>query len=450
MQGSCRKAEAIPLKFSMLVMWSTLLIYVLGPIRWIQEWDFAEIITILLLVCYFFAFAFGYDLCRGTISRSRAARERIARSKKWMKILSITIYINFFLTVGNALLYGGAANVSELVHKAMQGLASPSTVYYSKDASSRAGSLIVWITFAYSPMMYITSILSIVRFGALSKIKKACVVATLLIEVLRWLSVGTNKGLFDIVLLFLTYYLILRMMYYGNETEHTRKNRRKIRRIMLAVIVLAALFFAFFGSAISSRVGGIYNESNYLSFPYNMIPEGLRFLVEKMDSYLVQGYDNLEKIIENCNFQWTFGIGNSRFLMDVMKRLVGIDITGRTYPYQLGAYGVDPLASWHSAYAWFAGDLTFIGIIFLMFIAGYYMCCLARDVIYREDPISMALLYLMIMMVTNASCTNYVLAYTNGFWGFWGLFIWRILNKRHIRIVLKGIKRDLAEKSVER
>jgi len=43
------------------------------------------------------------------------------------------------------------------------------------------------------------------------------------------------------------------------------------------------------------------------------------------------------------------------------------------------------------------------------------------------------LLYLMVLMVVNASCTNYVLAYTNGFVGFWGLFAIRWLQ-HHDRI----------------
>ena len=144
----------------------------------------------------------------------------------------------------------------------------------------------------------------------------------------------------------------------------------------------------------------------------------------------------MEKIIENCEFQWTFGAGNSRFLMDALEKL-GIFLEERTYPYQLAQYNVDPLASWHSAYAWFASDLTFVGVIFLMFAAGHYMCGLARDVITKEDPVAMALLYLMIMMVTNASCTNYVLAYTNGFLGFWGLFILRIIQKKRIRFLIR-------------
>ena len=330
MQSRWRRAEAIPLKFSLLVMWATLAVYLFGPIRWIEQWNFAEVATILLLMLYFMAFALGYYFCGRVSPRKKKAKVSAARSAQWTKFLRVTIYVNLFLTVGNALLYGGVGSVTDLFMKAIQGLTSPSEVYYAKDASSRAGSLIVWITFAYSPVMYITNFLSIFRFSTLNKLQRTCVVLTLLIEMLRWLSVGTNKGLFDIVLLFLTYYLVIRMLYYGRETERTKRNRKRIRMMMLAVVICIILFFSFFGSAISSRVGGVYNESNYIAFPYNLIPEGLRFLIDRADDYLVQGYDHMEMIIEHCEFRWTFGIGNSRFLMDTFNRLLGIDLTART------------------------------------------------------------------------------------------------------------------------
>lgn len=427
------KAEYIPLWFSMAVMWMTLLIYVAGPIRFIDKWDFAEFITILLLTLYFLAFAAGY-LLRGKRYRRRQIKQRdLTELPIWKKILSVSIWINLFLTVTNAQIYSSTTDIFSLFGQAIEGILSPGSVYFGKDASSRMGSVAIWITFLYSPLMYITNILSLYKFKTLTKNEKAAVVFTFVVEAARWLSVGTNKGLFDIVLLFVTFYLVLCMHYLGRPSSRTLKNKRTIRKITVIVLVALLLFFMFFSMAISSRVSGQYDKENYESFPYNLIPEGMRFFVDKAVTYLVHGYNNMERIIENCDFQWTFGVGNSRFTLQIVDKLLGTNLTGRTYPYQLQQYGVDPLVSWHSAYSWFASDLTFAGVIFLMFFAGYFMCGLAHDVVHRADPVAMALLYLMIMMVVNASCTNYVLAYTNGFAGFWGLFCIRWLQK-HKRV----------------
>ena len=71
MKRKLLKAEYLPLWLSMLVMWFTLFIYVAGPIRWIENWNFAEVITILLLVSYFVAFAAGYLLRNKKLSKSK-------------------------------------------------------------------------------------------------------------------------------------------------------------------------------------------------------------------------------------------------------------------------------------------------------------------------------------------------------------------------------------------
>jgi len=423
------KAEYLPLWFSMLVMWFTLFIYVAGPVRWIDKWDWAEFITILLLVLYFVAFAAGYLLRSKKLAKKEPVLMDLTEHFNWKKFLRISIWINLFLTVSNAQIYSSTSDIISLFIQAIKGIFSPDAVYYGKDASSRMGNVVVWLTFLYSPAMYITWFLSVFKFKSLEKRERIVVVFTFAVELARWLSVGTNKGLFDIVLLFVTFFLVLCMHYLGRPDFKTEENRALIKRITIIVMVALILFFAFFGMALSARVNGQYNEENYAHFPYNLVPKGLRFLVDKAVHYLVHGYNNMERIIENCEFKWTFGLGNSRFSMQIVNIIFGVDLTGRTYPYQLKEFGVDPLVSWHSAYSWFASDLTFVGVIVLMFFAGYYMCGLTYDVVQRKDPVAMALLYLMVLMVVNASCTNYVLAYTNGFAGFWGLFVIRWLQK---------------------
>lgn len=441
------KAEYIPLWFSMLVMWMTLFIYVAGPIRWIDSWNIAEFLTILLLVLYFLAFAAGYLFHSRKNSLKSIQQTNLSDTDVWKKILRVAIWINLFLTVTNAQIYSSTTDIFSLFGQAIKGIISPSVVYYGKDASSRMGSIAVWITFFYSPIMYITMFLSVFKFTLLEKKEKIAVVFTFVTEMARWLSVGTNKGLFDILLLFLTFLLVFCMHFIGRKECMTEKNKIVLKRFAIIVLVALLLFFFFFSIAISSRVNGAYEEERYSSFPYNLIPRGMRFFVDKAVFYLTHGYNNMARIIENCEFKWTFGFGNSRFAMQVVNMVLGIDLTNRTYPYQLQNYGVDPLVNWHSAYSWIASDITFVGIIALMFLAGYYMCGLAHDVINHVDPVAMALLYLMIMMVTNASCTNYVLAYTNGFSGFWGLVCIRWLQKhKRIQIIVLGISRKVIEK----
>ena len=433
MNKSIKRVLRLPIRLALAVMFFTLATYLFGPIRWIKQWNGYEVATIALLLSYFVAFGLGYHyrVSRRRLSSLHGAWGGVTfEVQRWLGVLKYTIIINLLLTVGNAFLYTQVRSVSSLFSEMLRGLTSPSAVYYEKDASSRASSIIVWVTLLYSPMMYVTQFQSLYLFRKLKLSYKVMVVFTFMVEVARWLALGTNKGLFDIVLLFGANYVIKIMRFYSIGQERTRKNRKRNVIILFICVAAVIAFFAFFGKAMSARVGGAYDPDNFSRYPYSLIPKEFRVLAEKFDSYLVQGYDHLEEIIEHCKFKWTFGVGNSRFLMDSIRRISGLNLTPRTYPYQLQAFGVDPLVSWHSAYAWFASDLTFFGIIPLMFFAGSFFARLCMDVVLNEYPVAMTLFYLMVLMIVNASCTNYVLAYSNGFIGFWVLFFIYWLKKK--------------------
>ena len=224
------------------------------------------------------------------------------------------------------------------------------------------------------------------------------------------------------------------MVLLSDDKEHTYKLKKTLRHVLLVVSISLVAFLAFFGTAISARVGGVYHKEYFDVFPYNQLPVELRFFVEKFDSYLTQGYNNFILIVQNCEFKWTFGIGNSRFMMQIFDSVFGIDLTARTYPYQLEFFGVDPLVSWHTAYGWFASDLTIFGIIPFMIFVGYFTSGLVKEVIANRDPISMTLLYMMLLSIINASCTNYILAYSGSFVPFVALIILRWCRKHNVVI----------------
>ncbi len=429
-----RKALFLPLIVIAGIMIISLLVFYFGPIPWIDRIDFAVVKGSMLFIFYVLAFIFGY-YCRVPRKGKKVYKiqEDSKINRKIFKLLKYTIIINLVLTIANAFIYGGVTSISQLFTKMLNGLSSPDSVYYAKDASSRSGNIIVWITCFYSPIMYLTEVYALIMFKKLKNSLKVCYLLTLIVEVMRWLAVGTNRGLFDIVLLLLYGGLISRVKFYGKNERKTAKEKSRQRKFIIIILGFIILFFVFFSYALSARINNSFHQEYFDSIPYKWLPNSMKFFAEQFDSYLTQGYSNTIKIIRNCKFKWTFGIGNSRFLLGIFSRFIGVALEGRTYPYQLEQYGIDPLASWHTAYSWFASDLTYFGIIPFMFIVGYFMCSLVREVLLENNPISLALLYLVFLSMVNISCTNYVLAFTNGFIGFWGLFIYRLLKKYNIK-----------------
>lgn len=433
-----RNALKLPMKICMMVMVATIVLFLWGPIPWVKQVDIAVVTGIALFILYAFAFMLGYYY---RLPRSGERQYVIVDNvnKQMMSMMRYTLFINLILTVANAFIYGGVSSLSQLFNAVIKGLTSPSTVYYGKDVSSRSGNIIVLFTCAYSPILYLTQVYAMLVFKKLNKKQKVCYVVTLVIEIMRWLAVGTNKGLFDIVLLIVYVFCVTQMKYKSKGRLKKAKDRRKQKKMMLFVIIGIILFFLFFSYALSSRVKGEYHQAYFETFPYKWLPDGMKFFLEKFDSYLTQGYANTIKILRNCQFKWTYGAGNSRFLMDTIKRIFKISLEENTYPYQLAKFGVDPLAEWHSAYSWFASDITYVGIIPFMFMVGYFMSSLASEVLLKDDPISLTLLYFVFISIVNISCTNYVLAYRNGFVAFWLLFLLRGIKKHNIRFNGKKI-----------
>ena len=419
------KALALPRKLCVLYMIAVLVLFLAGPIKWIDEWDLAAVMGVCLICLYIIAFRLGYGRNRCYVYESveTANPARIATREKYVKLLNIFVWVYLVLTVLNAFEYAGATSLSGLWANVKEALTSPDQAYYNKDVSSRSGNILAYVTLIFEPIMFITKVNAFLYYKYLNKFAKICAPFALVVEVFRWLAVGTNKGLLDVLVLLFTIYLI--SMQRRKITERKKANKK----IFVIIIILTILFLAFFATALSARVGGEYDKSLYTDFPYNLVPEGLRFFVTKFDSYITQGYSNMIKCIRYCEWKPTFPIGHSRFLMDTAKRFFGIDVFENTYPAQLATEGVDPLVSWHSAYSWIASDISFFGIIIFMFFVGRFTSKLVKESFWDHDPISSALLYMVILGVINSSCTNYVLAYSNMMIAFWGLFVVRLVLK---------------------
>ena len=419
------RALDLPRKLCVIYMVAVLALFLVGPRTWIEEWDYAALLGVFLICSYIVAFYVGYGRRRSAaVDISDALLSEQDRTcEKCVKFVNVTVWIYLVLTMLNAFEYAGASSLSELWQNVKTGLLSPADVYYNKDVSSRAGNVLTYVTLLLEPVMFITKVNIFLYYKRLNLAAKILAPLTIVIEAFRWLAVGTNKGLLDILVL-------LAAVYFISMQRHKITEGKKLNKKLLAVILIfTVLFLAFFATALSARVGGEYDTTLYDSFPYNMVPEGLRFFVTKFDSYLTQGYANMIKCIRYCEWKPTFPIGHSRFLMDMADRFFGIDVFSNTYPAQLEAHGVNALVSWHSAYSWLASDISFFGIIIFMFFVGRFTSKLVREAFLEHDPVSSALLYIVFLGIINSSCTNYVLAYSNMMIAFWGLFAIRLVRR---------------------
>jgi hypothetical protein len=78
-----------------------------------------------------------------------------------------------------------------------------------------------------------------------------------------------------------------------------------------------------------------------------------------------QGYYHACRALD-IDFRWTKFLGSNGSLVALAERL-GIDVWNNTYMHRLQRDGIDEYAVWHSAYTWWAGDVTFYGVPLLLF-----------------------------------------------------------------------------------
>ena len=87
-------------------------------------------------------------------------------------------------------------------------------------------------------------------------------------------------------------------------------------------------------------------------------------------SYLCQGYYHTALAFD-LEFESTWLLGSNPALLS-LGSLLGLDMWERTYMHRLeAAAGVDQFGSWHSAYTWYACDVSFYGVPGVLFLLAY-------------------------------------------------------------------------------
>jgi hypothetical protein len=103
---------------------------------------------------------------------------------------------------------------------------------------------------------------------------------------------------------------------------------------------------------------------------FSIVPEPLWPTYILVVSYLGQGYYHTCFALD-LDFRSTGLLGNNPALVS-LATAAGIDVWSDTYMHRLQRQGIDEYGVWHSAYTWFASDVSFYGVPVLLFFIGYF------------------------------------------------------------------------------
>ncbi|MBY6052631.1 hypothetical protein [Cytobacillus firmus] len=358
---------------------------------------------------------------------------------KFLFVITVLLYIpTFILRIGI-----DSFNISVIFLEIKNGIINPGEQYLDKinsQGSTEVSMINTIISAIYAPFYWLLVPLSLVNWKRLTYFLKLGLIFLILLEILSWVSIGTNKGIFDTVFI-LTFSLIIKVYldnYDGDfNKKYSNSNSKKKFNIFIFFGLFLLLAITYMYNAISSRTGSIsnYNAAANITVDFNspimsIVPSFLEDIVIMLSSYLTQGYYGLS-LAMNEGFTSTYGFGNSWFLLNVYEQITGDEtLVYKTYPFKIVESGWDPFINWHSIYTWLASDYSFIGVLILMTIIGYLFGEVWKSLLIQRNIFSFALFILFMIMFMYFPANNQIFAFIQTFSAFWVLFILWILSTR--------------------
>ena len=451
----------------------TIVLYQFGPLDWKTE---NEGMFWFFLAMYHIAFIGGYLLSTKAI-KARPSQMQTAqmnpRLYRWLIWGVLAVCVVCACIEYKNLTHASSYIPYELPKNFIAGLINPAKQYYSKfTAAGVSSSKLVTAISALFSFLYVSLIpLMVVEWKRFSVPQRIVAFLIILFKVVTYVSVATNKGIFDTMFSFAGILLVLVLLnvFHGNDAHIDKKTFLTVAAFTLFLVIFSFTYFtANISSRVSSPVDYAMNVAGHATTapattapettepettepettePETTVPETtepettesettvpeattpaptvsgsttenqpkdppkkqdsfLKRMLYSVSNYLCQGYYGMSLSLDE-EFTTTYGIGSSQFLMSNFKSLFGIDVKDRTYQHKVDALW-DEDGKWHSFYSYIANDVSFYGVIAVMFLIGLFFGCICRDVFLNNSLIGKLLLPLFVVLFMYMPANNQV------------------------------------------
>ena len=476
----------IPLALVELYLLATILLYQFGPLDWPTEnqgmfWFF--------IAAYHIAFILGYIISAKWIKLKKPAFSIEAMDAKKYRI---ALWVMILICIVCACIeYKNTTHAAsyipyDLPKNFINGLLNPAEQYYNKFApegyTSNKGITLISSLFSF---LYVSLIpILVTEWKRITIPQKVCIFGIILFKVAFYVSIGTNKGIFDTMFFFVGILVILCLLNLINHTDRFI-DKKTLIKVSAFAMFLVVFSFAYFTVNISSRVQNPVDfaisdtqkeepkdeeatpegesdaspesdgesEGDTETAPEteaepetepeeekkseNENPSFFKRMYYSVTNYLTQGYYGMSLALDE-GFTSTYGIGNSQFLRSNFESIFGIDVGERTYQHKITEQWHED-QKWHSFYSYIANDVSFYGVIAVMFLIGIFFGLICKDVILHNSLIGKMLLMLFVILFMYMPANNQVFTSMATFMAFFELsFLW-VLSKFQWK---KGIKHE--------
>ncbi|WP_027308884.1 hypothetical protein [Caloramator sp. ALD01] len=425
-----------PIKIVMLYFICLIILYTWGPLEWRTENPIEFYIFLLLSQGLIYI---GYTKTIKKMYKKDAIFKYPGISYdekvilKWLKVL---IVINLIISCMFLIRTIGISSFSiyDIINSFYKGITDPGVMYNSKFTNEKifGGKILAPIYTLMSPVLWPVLPLSIIYYKQLSFVNKTLIIMTIIIEIIRWVSIGTNKGIVELILIIIAILFLKQWQKMCSAVTIMTSKRSKHIRVVVITTVLIMIGLFLFQNNVSSRLNNSYyivsaitnnTEINLESPLIKVTPIAFQPLLVYITQYLTQGYYGLSLTL-NEPFIPMFGIGNSYFLIANFQELFNLDLWKYTYQARIAYKGWDPFINWHSIYSWLANDVSYLGVLVIMFLLGKYYAIVCYRSIRNKDPITSVIFCLLVICFFYFPANNQILSTPSTFMAFWGLNIY--------------------------
>ena len=410
----------LPIVFFEVYLGATVALFALGP------WRYAPADPFKL---YAFLGAAQLALLLGYLSACFGRGHGYTGHWRADKLLFASVVVNLVLL---PLTYVNRTGV--LIPNLLEAFANPGLAYNVYMEGQRQVQWIEYVRFLLGPITLLQVPLTVFYWPKLTRALRWASVASISGGALLYAAIGTNKGIADLVLL-------VPCLLVASVLARVNPLRKRQLLVLGAVCVVGfAVFFTFFARGQAARVGS-FSASGYMrgvgfvdrdNILVRSAPSGMQTGVVGMTSYVTQGYYALSMALD-LPFEPMWGTGSSMWVTRQVSRFDPGWAT-RSYPARLQQRGLwDAEGLWSSIYPWLASDVSFPGVLLIVFLVGRLLASAWLDTLRAANPFAVACLAYLLIMLFYFSANNQVMQSPESLFGFFAtLILWQLTRRRFV------------------
>lgn len=450
LERSQKRTLLLPIRLTLIYLIFTLFLYTFGPFNWVTSRPYA---FYALQVGYLLALWLGYR-----VGLMREYKQPIqwdeSNENGIVKLIEPLLIVNLFVFLINMFRgYGlNSLDIPAFVQRLSCGILHPGSGYNTyvdqgeilSGGDVLGGNVFSAFNYIWGFVGYAAPLLGTLYLKKLRPVSKICLILYYALNLLYYLSIGTNIGVLRIILMILLP-STLRLARHAYAGKVKKKTAYIICGVAVSCVVIVLVYFFV---TMTSRgginvweselynIGGITVNKN--SILLAILPAGLHKLLVALSAYLTQGYYGMALAL---NVSWTpmFGIGNSMLAVDTISNHVA-DIAQYTYQAKIEQFGWGSRIRWHSLYTWFANDFSFIGVILVMFVIGYLTAVLYRDAVTTKNPFAKVSIFYLCLLLIFIPCNNQLGQSIEIMFSWITVLAAWIISKSHLTPFLRRIK----------